>query len=117
MNALSIRFLIGLRKPGETPLDASRMADSRADAAYRFLARRYHALGFYRGEGAWKGAGEPCATAEVLIMDATDQAGEDVGRAQYLARRLADLLGQEAVGLVVTPVRFTLEGAHDEVAR
>lgn len=126
MQSLSIRFLIGLSKasdppdPGPYALERTVIDyDGRAADALAILSAAYSCLGSWRGVGYWQGKAEPSLTVETVVevpdlgFDLVASEREAVvGRAQSLAREVARALGQEAVGLVVAPVRFTLEGPH-----
>ncbi len=122
MQHLSIRFLIGLAKPGDVPGFADRfptVADARAATALDILSRAYPCLGSWRGVGYWRGAAEPSLTVETIVevedverAPGTPTPDEAVDRAQTLAGEVARALGQDAVGVVVQPVSFTLEGPY-----
>jgi hypothetical protein len=123
MQHLSIRFLIGLSKasdPGPSPFQG--VYDARSETALAILAREYPGLSSWRGVGYWRGQPEPSLTVETVVESIEDNnvpsgwqnpdGNDTIGRAQSLAGEVARALGQEAVGVVVQPVSFTLEGPH-----
>jgi hypothetical protein len=107
---LSIRFLIGLGDPTDrelehewatltNPDERSALRRVRADS---ILGRAYDCGGAYFGEGLWRGNVEHCMQFETIVED-QPLARND---ARLVASTLASSLGQDAVGLVFTPVEF-----------
>ena len=129
---LSIRFLIGLGEPS-TPRPVNEELEARmAPEGYRYgqlgkhnsdpirqrerrartvLGDAYECGSFFMGKGVWKGQREPSLMFETVLDVRTSeitrrQDAED--RARDIAKRLSNVLGQDAIGLVFTPVDFEL---------
>lgn len=135
---LSIRFLIGLGEPTQPKaVDIDREARDATtwggDGAYRYpeltltahrptqrerrartiLGDAYECGSFFRGQGVWKGAREDSLMFETILdidRSAISRREDAEERARDIARRLANVLGQDAIGLVFTPVDFELVG-------
>lgn len=135
---LSIRFLIGLGEPTQprsvdVELEARLASALGGPGAYRYpeltitehrltqrerrartiLGDAYACGAFFKGQGVWQGAREDSLMFETIL----DIVPSAIGRrqdaeeaARDVARRLANVLGQDAIGLVFTPVDFELVG-------
>jgi hypothetical protein len=109
MRHLSIRFLVGLRRPTDfTSSSLGVLADleHRADVIESFLIRAYPSGTCTRATGHWDGAEEPSIVYEAVVLDLPLARAT----ARMVAGRLAELHKQEAVGVVMAPVDFYLEG-------
>lgn len=119
MQHLSIRFLIGLASATD-PIQPTESftVEERAREALAILSAHYSGLSAVRGTGYWQGAPEPNLVVESIVPADREAGGsswtesEIIGRAQSIAGEIARALGQSCVALVVSPVRFSLEGPH-----
>lgn len=99
--AFSVRFLIGLSRPDE---EGTFMPEARRQRAKDYLSSQYDFGAFYDGTGLWKGQSEPCMMFEVIAPYCHKTQMD----ARRHASKLAELLLQEAVGLVFTVVEMEL---------
>ena len=99
MKHLSVRFLVGLKDENGLAL-----TDEEKEKAIEYLANQYQAGGVYEGTGYWRGGEEPCFMFESIVTDCEHE--RIVARMH--AKYIADILEQEAIGLVFTPCEFEL---------
>lgn len=133
---LSIRFLIGLGEPTTPRTVDTEMEARMAPEGYRYgqlvkyksdpmrqrqrerraqtiLGDAYECGAFFKGQGVWKGAREESLMFETILdidRSAIKDRQDAEDKARDIAKRLANVLGQEAIGLVFAPMDFELIG-------
>lgn len=110
VSAVRVSLSIGLHAstdPGHRAGRITRWWRSRARRRIALAAIRaeFESFTVYEARGEWLGDSEPTLVA-VAVVPVTEQ--DAIDRAQDMAARIAHLLGQDAVAVEFTPVRFVL---------
>ncbi|KAA3607189.1 MAG: hypothetical protein DWQ01_15930 [Planctomycetota bacterium] len=108
--AVQLQFMVGLAANGDPPgwfwgLVRRYRAKKRTHLALKLVRSFYSAFSYCRIRGYWHGQAEPSLWISVWDQTSLENA---LKKGRSLARRLGEILGQEAVVLAVIETSFEL---------